>query len=235
MLWNILKLLLCGFVVAQVATLVTTLYLHRGSTHKSLEFNPVIEFFFQLTLWITTGINRKEWVAVHLCHHAHTDEEGDPHSPLLLGLKEVQLGNVFLYRKAAKDPKVLWYGRNIQLSWVERNLFFSPYLGLLIGVSLACWGFGWWQGILVSLLHTIFYLQLNSLVNAYCHVKGYKNFPEFPAFNSIWAGLSTCGEGFHNNHHHKPGNPKLSDKWFEFDIGWLVVQFLQLFGLARVC
>jgi len=240
MIWNILFLLFCSFVLAQVATLVTTLYLHRASTHKSVKFNPVIEFFFQLILWVTTGINRKQWVGVHLCHHAHTDEEGDPHSPLLLGLREVWLKNVIYYKEAAKKPEVLWYARNLKLSWMERNIFnFSlpvvGSLGPIIGIVAACYLFGIWQGILVSGLHFFFYIYLNATVNSYCHVIGYKNFPESHAFNSIWAALSTCGEGFHNNHHHKPGNPKLSDKWFEFDIGWFVVQFLRLFGLARVC
>jgi len=227
-----LLFLFIGFLVAEVATLVTTVYLHRSSTHKGIEFHPAVEFIFQFILWLTTGINRKEWVAVHLCHHAHTDEEGDPHSPILLGFWAVQFGNVFLYKKATKDPKVMWYARDFKLSWAEKNIFKSHFWGLVFGIFLACYLFGFWGGLLVSLSHTIWYLGLNSLVNAYCHVRGYKNHPQAHGYNSHWVAWLTGGEGFHNDHHFKPGNPKLSERSVEFDLGWGLILFLSKLGLA---
>lgn len=234
MFWEVLFYVFCGFLLAEVATLNTTVYLHRASTHKSVEFHPLVEFFFQLNLWITTGIRRMEWVAVHLCHHVRTDKAGDPHSPVLLGFWRVQLFNVLLYRNAAKNPEVMWYGRNVKLSWMERKLFRFSLLGLALGISLACLIFGLWQGLVISVSHTIFYLQLNSLVNAYCHVRGYKNFPEADAFNSSWVAWITCGEGWHNNHHKQPGSAKLSVIGSEFDLGWMLVKTLRALGLAHV-
>jgi len=230
---EILGCLLIGFLLAELATMVTTLYLHRSSTHKSVKFHFFVEFVFQLILWLTTGINRKEWVAVHLSHHSNTDKEGDPHSPVLLGFWRVQLGNVLLYRRAARDPKIMKLGERVNLSWAEKNLFTSPLLGLSIGIGMACLIFGWWQGLLISLFHTVFYLELNSLVNAYCHLWGYKNFPEADAFNSKWVAWITGGEGFHNAHHYKPGSPKLSNKKWEFDMGWVIIKTLKFFRLAE--
>lgn len=226
--------ILLGFGVAQVATLVTTAYLHRASTHKAVKFHPAVEFIFQLILWLTTGIKRLEWVAVHLCHHAHTDVDGDPHSPVLLGFWRVQLANPLLYRRAARDPKVLEYGRNIRLSLVEQVLFSSSVSGLVLGILILCLLLGLWQGIVVAITHAIFYLQLNSLVNAYCHKWGYKNFPLAYAFNSLWVGLITGGEGFHNNHHHKPTSARLGLKLTEPDIGWGFIRLLQTLRLAKI-
>src|SRR3989344_6158194 len=100
--------LLAGFLIAQGASVVTTLYLHRGTTHRAVTFNPVLEFLFQFYMWLTTGINRKEWEAVHLCHHAHADVEGDPHSPLILGFWRVRLFNAFFYWRALRAPKGFW-------------------------------------------------------------------------------------------------------------------------------
>lgn len=234
MIWQILFCVLCGFLLAQVATLATTMYLHRSSTHKSVEYHSSVQFFFQFVLWLTTGINRREWVAVHLCHHAHTDEAGDPHSPILLGESVVQVLNPKLYRNATKKPEVMSYGKNIQLSWAERNLFCSKQSGLLFGIATAILIFGLWQGLLFSASHAVFYLQLNALVNAYCHVRGYKNFSNAHAFNSRWVAWFTGGEGYHNNHHHMPGNPKLSEKSREFDIGWGLIRILTWLRLARV-
>jgi stearoyl-CoA desaturase (delta-9 desaturase) len=223
-----------GFVLAEFASLLTTVYLHRGSTHRSVVFNPVLEFFLQLGLWLTTGINRKEWVAVHLCHHAHADVEGDPHSPTLLGLWKVQLGNLFLYRRAARDPKVLWYARNIIPSFAERTVFRFPYLGLLIGIALLWYTFGLWQMFVIVGTHVFLYMFfLNNLINGWCHVRGYKNFPATVAFNNRFVAWITMGEGLHNNHHHNPGNPSLRDRGSEVDLGWIFIWLMCACGLAR--
>jgi stearoyl-CoA desaturase (delta-9 desaturase) len=226
-----------GFLVAEIASLLTTVYLHRGSTHRSLKFNPVLEFLMQLGLWLTTGINRKEWVAVHLCHHAHADVEGDPHSPILLGLWPVQLGNIFLYRRAARDPKTLWYGRNIVPTFAERIIFRWTLIGpFVVAPALLWWAFGLLPMLIIVATHMLLYLfLLNNLVNGLCHYRGYKNFPlPVVAFNNHFVAWITMGEGFHNNHHNAPGNPSLSYKWYEFDLGWVFIRLMCFCGLIKI-
>lgn len=231
--------LLCialGFLIAQGASLLTTVYLHRGSTHRSVSFHPWVEACMQFGLWLTTGINRLEWVAIHLCHHAHADKNGDPHSPVLLGFWRVQLGNVFLYRKAAKDPRVLAYGKNIRLTLAERTVFRSGTLGLLVGIAALWYTFGFVPALAIAGTHTFLYVVvISGLVNGYCHVRGYKNFPGAHAFNNRWVAWLTGGEGLHNNHHHAPGNPSLRHKRSEIDLGWLVIRGLCALNLARIC
>lgn len=230
---SILTLIFLGFLLAEVATLVTTVYLHRSSAHKSVSFHWLVEFIMQAILWLITGINRQVWGAVHLCHHAFADKAGDPHSPLISGFWAVQFGNLFLYRKAAKDPKVLWYGRNIKLSWAERTIFKSPFLGLFIGIAAACYIFGFWPGLIISASHALFYLfLLNNLVNGWCHVRGYKNFRDALAYNNRFIAMITVGEGLHNNHHFRPGSAKLSVRKSEFDIGWVFIRVLISLKLA---
>jgi hypothetical protein len=46
----------------------------------------------------------------------------------------------------------------------------------------------------------------------------------------IWLG----GEELHNNHHADPHSARFSQKWFEFDVGWLYLRLLSLFGLAKI-
>src|SRR5258706_11209983 len=81
-------------VVTEAAVIATSVYLHRGLAHRALRLHPLADFLFRCILWLSTGQNRREWVAVHRKHHAFTDKEGDPHSPLLEGFWKVQLGNV---------------------------------------------------------------------------------------------------------------------------------------------
>ena len=85
MLLSLVLALVVSAIVTQIAVFSTTIYLHRTATHKALIIHPAVEWAFKFALWLTTGILTKEWVAVHRKHHAFTDEEGDPHSPLLLG------------------------------------------------------------------------------------------------------------------------------------------------------
>jgi len=52
--------------VTQAAVLATSIYLHRGLAHRALILHPLADFFFRIILWITTGQDRRQWVAVHL-------------------------------------------------------------------------------------------------------------------------------------------------------------------------
>ncbi len=97
MLASFLIALLVSSIVTQITVFGTTIYLHRAMTHRSIVLHPAVAWVFRVSLWLTTGLVVREWVAVHRKHHAFTDEEGDPHSPLLEGFWSVQLGNVFHY------------------------------------------------------------------------------------------------------------------------------------------
>jgi len=121
MIVSLIIALLASAFVTQVAVFSTTIYLHRSATHKSLELHPALVFAFKLVLWLTTGLHTREWVAVHRKHHAFTDQEGDPHSPLLEGFWSVQLGNVFHYIRTAHDVDVIErYARDIENGWWDR-------------------------------------------------------------------------------------------------------------------
>ncbi len=230
--------ILIGFIIAEMASVVTTLYLHRGTTHRAISFHPFLEFLFQLDLWLTTGINRKEWEAVHLCHHAHADVEGDPHSPLILGFWKVQLFNAFFYWRATKDPNVLWYARHRKPVGFEKiisKVWGSGIWGLVLGVSLICLVVGTKTGLIISAVHALLYVFfLNNLINGWCHYRGYKNYPEVVAFNNRLIAFITMGEGLHNNHHYSPGSPKLSHRPNEFDPGWAILKLFSFLNLAKI-
>ncbi|MBI4094506.1 MAG: fatty acid desaturase, partial [Candidatus Liptonbacteria bacterium] len=224
----------------EVASFVTTVYLHRGAAHRAVVFHPAVGMLMNLVLWLTTGIRRDQWVAVHLKHHAHPDAAGDPHSPHLLGLWRVQLGNVFLYRNALRSPSIMQYARHIRLTWAERKIFRSAKVGLACGIGLLCLVFGLWRGLLIAGVHTLLYVFcLNNLINGWCHVRGYKNFPDVVAFNNRLVAWLTAGEGLHNNHHKEPGNPSLrrhqpAGRFGEVDLGLLLIQCLRVLRLADV-
>ena len=234
MLFSLILSLVVAAILIQVAVFGTTIYLHRAATHRALVLHPAVAWCFRFSLWLTTGLSTKEWVAVHRKHHAFTDEEGDPHSPYLMGFWSVQLGNVFHYVKEAKNQEVVErYARDIQQDAWDRVLFNRGLLGLGIGIVALCavMGIGW--GLLAASIHAVMYVfVLSSSINGLCHSVGYKNFDN-TATNLRLLALITGGEGLHNNHHGFPRSPKFSFKASEFDPAWPIIKLLTFLKLAK--
>ncbi|HZR24661.1 MAG TPA: fatty acid desaturase [Vicinamibacterales bacterium] len=226
--------LVSAAILIQIAVFCTTIYLHRTATHKALIIGPTLEFVFKFALWLTTGIETKEWVAVHRKHHAFTDEEGDPHSPVLEGFWNVQLGNVYYYMREAKKTDVVErYARDLKDGWWDTHMFCHGFLGLGLGTALLCSIIGLWWGLLAAGIHAVLYVfVLSSSINGLCHHVGYKNFDN-TATNLRFLALLTGGEGLHNNHHGYPRSPKFSFRASEIDPAWPVIKAMIALGLAK--
>ncbi len=234
MLASLLISLALAGILTQVAVFGTTIFLHRSATHRALILHPAVAWLFRLSLWLTTGIATKEWVAVHRKHHAFTDQEGDPHSPALMGFWSVQLGNFFHYIKEARNKDVVArYARDIQDDVWDRLFFNHGTTGLVVGGALCCAALGLGWGLLAIGLHGLIYVfVLSSSINGLCHHVGYKNFDN-TATNIRLLALVTGGEGLHNNHHGYPRSPKFSFRWSEIDPAWPVIRLLIAVGLAK--
>ena len=234
MLISFLISLAVAVVVLQIMVFSTTIYLHRYATHRSLQMHPVAAWMFRLALWLTTGIITREWVAVHRKHHAHTDEQGDPHSPILEGFWPIQWGNVFYYVREARNAEtVATYAKDIKPDIWDKLLFDRGVWGFVVGTGILCLFMGWW-GLLSAVLAGFLYVfVLSSSINGLCHHAGYKNF-ENTAGNFRSVALITGGEGLHNNHHGAPRSPKFSVKSSEFDPAWPILRAMEMCGLAKL-
>jgi stearoyl-CoA desaturase (delta-9 desaturase) len=226
---------LVALALAQLAAIATSVYLHRGLAHRALRFHPVADVCFRTQLWLTTGQNRREWVAVHRKHHKFTDREGDPHSPQLLGFWRVQLLNVYYYIREARNPEtVRTFAPDIAEDWWDRTVFSSGLTGLALGITLLCVVLGVWAGLVVALMHAALYVfVLAPVINGLGHWRGAQNFTN-TAYNSRLLAWVTGGESLHNNHHAYPRAPKFSMRWFEFDPSWVVIRCLAAVGQVEV-
>jgi stearoyl-CoA desaturase (delta-9 desaturase) len=234
LLYSLMLSLVAAAILIQVAVFSTTIFLHRCATHRALILHPAVSWIFRLSLWLTTGIATKEWVAVHRKHHAFTDQEGDPHSPAIMGFWSVQLGNVFHYVKEAKNPAVVArYARDIQDDVWDRWFFNRGTLGLAVGVTLLCAMLGITWGLVAAGIHAVMYVfVLSSSINGLCHAVGYRNFDN-TATNLRFLALLTGGEGLHNNHHGYPRSPKFSFRTSEIDPAWPLIKLLISLNLAK--
>jgi stearoyl-CoA desaturase (delta-9 desaturase) len=232
-IWWIVPVVAVG--VTQMAVIATSVYLHRALAHRALAVHPAAALVFRTVLWLTTGQRRQEWVAVHRKHHAFTDREGDPHSPLVLGFWRVQLLNVFYYvREARKRETIRKFASDVVEDRLDRAVFSWGLIGLGLGITLLCLVLGVWAGLIAALVHGVLYVFVVApLINALGHWRGAQNFRN-TAYN--WPGLAwvTGGESLHNNHHANPRAPRFSVRRSEFDPSWLVVRALAAVGLVVI-
>jgi len=231
-----------GFLTAQLAIVVTTVWLHRGLAHKGLSVHGPAVAFFRTVIWTCTGMRPREWVAVHRRHHATSDTAEDPHSPIVLGFWKVQLGNAGLYRRVAKDQlNSQRYAKDLPADAWDRRLFDKAGLGLGVGITLLCVSFAlvygvWWGallGFVASAAHLVSYLGLSGAVNAVGHTLGRRPYENL-ATNNQWLAFLTGGEGLHNNHHAAPTSARFSHRRGELDPGWWIVRTLERMRMASV-
>lgn len=242
MLYGVLNLSLWGYVIAtlvltQITIAAVTIYLHRHQTHKALSLHPVVSHFFRFWLWLTTGMVTADWVAIHRKHHATTDVEGDPHSPVVVGIKKVFWQGAELYREARKDrAMVAKYSHGTPNDWVEKAIYAkhsSKGIILMLLLDLLLFGV---PGLTIWAIQMIWIpLFAAGVINGIGHYWGYRSF-ECPdaATNIIPWGFWIGGEELHNNHHTFASSAKFSVKWWELDIGWMYIRILSFLGLATV-
>ncbi len=229
--------LLYTLIVTHITIVCVTLFLHRGQAHRGIEFHPVLSHFMRFWLWLTTGMVTKQWVAIHRKHHRFTDAEGDPHSPVLYGIQNILFKGVGYYYRSGKDAQMIMsYGKGTPDDWLERKVYTPwPWLGisLMLIVDLVLfgpWGFLVWG---VQMIWIPWWAA--GVINGLGHWWGYRNTKTKDSSTNLlpW-GIIIGGEELHNNHHAEPGNPKLSRRWFEFDIGWLWLKLFRLLKLAKI-
>ena len=138
------QLILATLILTHITIAGVTIYLHRAQAHRALDLHPVMNHFFRLWLWMTTGMETPVWVSIHRKHHARCETEDDPHSPQILGLRKVLWEGAELYRAAAKDPEIVnRYGHGTPDDWLERHVY-TPHsasgVALMLTIDLLLFG-----------------------------------------------------------------------------------------------
>ncbi|HEY8856593.1 MAG TPA: fatty acid desaturase [Rugosibacter sp.] len=243
MYFGIIELSWWGYVVltlvlTHISIAGVTIYLHRHQAHRALDLSPLPSHFFRFWLWLTTGMVTKEWAAIHRKHHAKCETIEDPHSPQILGIQPVLWTGVFFYVKESRNAETMaHYGHGTPDDWLERAIY-TPLnkLGVFIMLGINLVLFGPWIGSLIWVIQMIWIpFWAAGVVNGIGHYWGYRNFACADASTNIFPiGLLIGGEELHNNHHTFASSAKLSNKWYEFDIGWFYIRLLEVFGLAKV-
>lgn len=236
------KIILIVLLYTHLTFMCYSLYVHRGLAHGSVKFHSVIEHLFRFWLWLTTGVYNRYKIAGHILHHKYADNVNDPHSPHISGKLEMlvykpikRIVGFFLplpQKKFDNNELIAPYVRATPDSgYVFKYATLGPLLFLIFNVVL----FGP-LGILIYIIFLSFASFMAFTVgDGFSHMFGYRNYQLIDkSYNLIPWGILMSGEELHNNHHARPRSAKLSNHWWEIDIGWIYIKLLMFFRLASL-
>lgn len=249
LLWNrmvTLSSLLVMLVMFILCGLGITVGYHRMLTHKAFHAPDWVRAFFLIFGSMTLQGPAINWAATHNQHHANSDQENDPHSPVHnffhghVGwiLDDFQPDIPKFAGPLLKDRLIVFISETF-VYWVLLG-FLIPTLicgaigflhgggvhGLLIG-SLQ--GFLWGGLVRVFLNHHVTWS-----VNSICHTFGGRDFETTDVSrNNFLFALLALGEGWHNNHHAFPRSAFHGMRWWQIDISGYLIRLLEKVGLAR--
>jgi stearoyl-CoA desaturase (delta-9 desaturase) len=224
--WGLVGLAVALYVVRMLA--LSGAY-HRYFAHRTYKTGRA----FQLVLAAMGGTCAQRgalwWAANHRHHHAHSDGPADIHSPLQHGLFWSHLGWVLSKRFAlTRSERIRDFARFPELGWLDRHHFVPPMvmlaaLGLFGGVPAIVWG---------AFVSTVALWHGTFTINSLAHLFGTGRYDTGDGSrNNAFLALITLGEGWHNNHHHRPSSAGFGFLWWEVDVTYQVLRGLSALGV----
>lgn len=227
-----------------------TVGFHRLLTHRSFQTAKPLEYLFAALGSMAVQGPVISWVADHRKHHAHTDEEGDPHSPhvghgegvggVLSGLWHAHTGWLLSTQGRAdwkryapdlyEDQGMRFIARHFAL-FVLTSLAIPALIGYLVSgtVAGAATGLLWGGFVRIFLVHHVTWS-----VNSICHFLGSRRFAtDDHSTNVFWLALPSLGESWHHNHHAFPRSATHGLRRWELDPSGLIITAMEKVGLAR--
>jgi stearoyl-CoA desaturase (Delta-9 desaturase) len=213
--WPDIALMLVFYLISGLGI---TIGFHRMLTHKSFETSKPIKALFLIMGCMAWEGNPITWASTHIKHHAHSDQDDDPHSPLI-SLWHAHVGWIF-YEVADPETYGSWLKKDPVVVWVDRTWWIWSLVGMAIPLVLGGWSGLLWGGLVrLFLTHHITWS-----VNSVCHTFGRRPYRTTDASRNNWlVGLLAFGEGWHNNHHAFPRSAFHGMEWWQFDLSaWLI-------------
>jgi stearoyl-CoA desaturase (delta-9 desaturase) len=229
-----------------VTALGVTVGFHRLLTHRSFQTHKPVEYALAIAGSMAVQGPVIDWVADHRKHHAHTDADGDPHSPHvghgsgLAGLWHAHVGWLFDSNGQADRRK---YAPDLMddrgMRWINRHFLLFVGLSLLLpfaagwavtgslvggGLTALLWG---------GLVRIFFVHHITWSINSICHFHGARRFAtDDHSTNVWWLSLASLGESWHHNHHAFPRSAFHGLRRWELDPSAVVIRAMKRLGLA---
>ncbi|MEN9935834.1 MAG: hypothetical protein RLZZ387_2413 [Chloroflexota bacterium] len=223
--WNDIAIMLAMYFFTGIGI---TIGYHRMLTHRSFEAHPAVRFFFLALGSMALEGAAITWASNHIKHHANTDTDDDPHSPLQ-GFFHAHMGWFINGTKADIETYGKYLLKDKMVMFISKTFFFWVVLGFVIPYLLGGWTGVLWGGLVrVFLTHHVTWS-----VNSVCHTFGNRPFDTGDESRNQWlVGLLAFGEGWHNNHHAFPRSAFHGLRWYQFDMSSYIIRLLERLGLV---
>lgn len=231
------------------AVLGVTIGYHRLLTHRAFEAVPALKVALLAAGALAFQGRPIKWAIDHRIHHAHSDQAGDPHSPVHgfgTGLwqqcrgflhahmgwmfKRVGYGSEKWGRDLTADPIVRFMDRTY---WGWASLAFV--LPATAGWALSGSPWGALTGLFWGGLVRIFFVHhVTWSINSICHMYGTRPFvSQDRATNNRWLALPSLGESWHHNHHVFPAAAIQGVDPGQVDLSGLLISLWERLGWVR--
>jgi stearoyl-CoA desaturase (delta-9 desaturase) len=222
-----------------------TIGYHRMLTHKAFHAVDWVRGLFLILGSMTLQGPALNWAATHNQHHANSDMDGDPHSPV----KSFLHGHVGWILDDFQ-PNIPKYAgpllKDRLIVFISKTFFLWVFLGFAIPTLLCGWiqsmnggglagfkhgcleGFFWGGLVRVFLNHHVTWS-----VNSICHTFGGREFQTTDVSrNNFIFGILAMGEGWHNNHHAFPRSAFHGMHWWQIDPSSYIILLMEKMGLV---
>ena len=228
----------------QLSVFCQTFFLHRFGAHRQFTMSKGWERFFHLCTYLTQGssfLSPRGYAILHRMHHAYSDTDKDPHSPLnysnvfTMMLATKKRYDAFAYHREEPEPRFdggfpSWPALDkLGQNWMMRVLWGGVYTSVYVLFAPSLWWF------LLLPAHFIMGPIHGAIVNWCGHRYGYRNFnTKDQSRNTLAFDFLTLGELFQNNHHRQCTRANFAVRWFEFDPCYAIIRGLEAVGALRL-
>jgi len=228
-----LDIVLCISMVI-LTELGITMGFHRMLVHQSFIAHPIVKFILLMLGSMALQGPASNWASVHLKHHAHTDDDDDPHSPTVKGWLHSHCGWIFTMPHDEHISARQTFGKKFQqdkmVQFFDATFFVWSMIGLFIpfligGLNGLLWG---------GFVRLFLALNFTWSVNSFCHIIGGRMFnTSDKSKNNFIVGILAMGEGWHNNHHAFPRSAFHGMAWWQIDISGYIIRLLEILHLVK--
>lgn len=221
-----------------------TFFQHRYGAHRMFTLTRGWERFFHLCTFVCQGssyLNPRAYAILHRMHHAYSDTEDDPHSPLH-AKNPLRMMNKTrdIYRGILRgtfqvETRFLGgYPEWPALDRIGHRWTTSVVWGALYTLFYLHFATAWWHFLLLP-FHYLMGPVHGAIVNWFGHWLGYRNFAtKDVSRNTLPFDFVTMGELFQNNHHAHGMSANFGQRRWELDPSWPVIWTLDKLGVLTL-
>jgi stearoyl-CoA desaturase (delta-9 desaturase) len=220
----------------QLSVFFQSFFHHRYGAHRQFTMTKGWERTFHFLAWFVQGssyLNPRAYAILHRMHHAYSDTDKDPHSPIHQPNFFRMMWRTKVIYEEVKERRfpveARFDGGYPEWKLLDEKLSTMPLAvawGTLYALIYIAFATHWWMFLLLP-FHWFLGPVHGAIVNWAGHKLGYRNYDsDDNSKNTLVFDVLTMGELFQNNHHKWGQSPNFGVRVFEIDPAYQIMRLL---------